>query len=286
MDDAIYDVAYAACYDNEDLRDLAERFEAIGREWPIDHARRIYRDIGDHEKYLELRLLKMKYGGDYHDLATFYWGTGNRDKAIDIGKKGIKKAEGRMDELRSFMAERAIEADDRPGYLELQFAQATDRLTLGDYKSFKNICKKGEWLLYEPRLLKELEKAWGSERLKIHMFRKEYDEALAILTKSLYPDTLYGESDILETAAKPEKPYPEEILKFYMTGLGNLNYSLNRKAYAQKAKVMKKVRHIYVDVMNSPDIRQKFARNVKNLNLKRPAFQEEFAKLIPGWKNL
>ena len=55
MDDAFYD---AACYTQEDLRALAEHFEALGRDWPLDHARRIYREIGDHEKYLELRLLK------------------------------------------------------------------------------------------------------------------------------------------------------------------------------------------------------------------------------------
>jgi len=88
MDDALYEVAYAACYDNEDLRDLAERFEDTGSDWPIDNARCIYRDIGDHEKYLALRLRKMKYGGDYHDLATFYWKIGDRDKAVEIGRSG------------------------------------------------------------------------------------------------------------------------------------------------------------------------------------------------------
>jgi len=52
--------------------------ESIGKEWPQEHARRIYRRIGDHEDYLRLRALKMKYGGDYHDLATFYWEQGEK----------------------------------------------------------------------------------------------------------------------------------------------------------------------------------------------------------------
>lgn len=181
MDDELYDVAYAACYDSEDLRDLAKRFEAMGRDWPIDHARRIYRKIGDHQKYLELRSHRMKYGSDYHDLATFYWETGERNKAIEVARKGLKKAEGRMDELRSFMIERAQESEDRPGYLELKFEQAVDGLTLEKYHAFKKVCTKEDWDDFEPRML---------------------------------------------------------------------------------------------------------ASRVKNMNLKRPAFQEEFAKVLPDWKNL
>ncbi|MEW6442586.1 MAG: hypothetical protein AB1640_16745 [bacterium] len=47
MDDALYEVAYATCREKEDWRNLATCLEAIGREWPRDHARRIYRQIGD-----------------------------------------------------------------------------------------------------------------------------------------------------------------------------------------------------------------------------------------------
>ena len=73
MDDALYDVAYAACSDNEDWRYLAQRLEGLGKDWPLDHARRIYRKIGDRDKFLALRSRRMEYGADYHDLATFYW---------------------------------------------------------------------------------------------------------------------------------------------------------------------------------------------------------------------
>jgi len=286
LDDTLYEVAYAACYDEEDLRDLAARFEEIGRDWPIDHARRIYRKIGDHKKYLELRSHRMKYGVDYHDLAIFYWETGDRDKSIEIAKKGLKEAEGRMDELRSFMIARTHESDDRSGYLELQFDQATDGLTLKDYKTFKTMCTKQEWNDLEPRMLKRLERARNAERLKIHMFRKEYDKALSLLKKSSYPDSQYDGNEILKTAKDLEQTYPEEILSFYMTGLGNLNYSFDRKTYARRALVMAKVRHIWVDVMKAPEKWKEFGRKVKQVNLRRPAFQEEFAKALPDWNTL
>jgi len=286
LDDALYEVAYTACYDKNDRRDLAERFEDIGRNWPLDHARRIYREIGDNNKYLELRSMKMEYGLDYYDLATFYWETGKKEKAIEIAKKGLKKAKGRMDELRSFLAKRAKESGNRSQYLEIQFAQATDMLTLKDYKAFKKICNKNEWADYELQLLKKLEKTWDTERLKIHLFRKEYDQVLTILIKTRFPNTHYGGSEILKIANKLEKMYPQEILNFYKTGLGELNYSFDRKTYARKAAVMAKVRHMWVDVIKTPEKWEDFGRKVKEMNLKRPAFQEEFSKVLPGWKAL
>jgi hypothetical protein len=111
----------------------------------------------------------MKYGADYYDLATFYWEIGKKDKGIEIDKKGLKEAEGRMNELRSFMMERARESDDRSGYLDLQFYQATDRLTLKDYKASRKICSNSEWNDYEQRMLEALERAGDDERNGIYL---------------------------------------------------------------------------------------------------------------------
>jgi len=135
-------------------------------------------------------------------------------------------------------------------------------------------------------MLGRLEKAWNNEKMKIHMFRKEYDKALSILKTNRYPDQSYGEGDILKVAADLEQLYPEEILSFYMSGLGNLNRSFNRKTYARKALVMVRVRHIWVDVLKTPDKWKEFGRNIKATNLRRPAFQEEFARELPDWKTL
>jgi hypothetical protein len=85
MDDLLYEIAYAACYDDSDLRGLAEAFEAMQGDWKVANARRIYRRLGDRDKYLELRRDHMLYGSDYHDLATFYWGGRGKRKSPASG---------------------------------------------------------------------------------------------------------------------------------------------------------------------------------------------------------
>ena len=59
-----------------------------------------------------------------------------------------------------------------------------------------------------------------------------------------------------------------------------------RKEYARKAQVMAKVRRLFVEVLRDKDQWHAFATRVKQDNIKRPAFQEEFAKVVPGWREL
>lgn len=286
LDDPLYDLAYATCYSDEDWRRLAQALEAMNRDWPNDHARRIYRKLGDREKYLELRRKKLVYGSDYHDLATFYWNEGNRKEALAVAEEGMKKGQGRMDELRKFLADRAREGGDRERYLSLQFEQTTDHLTLAKYQAFRKICTAEEWKAHEPKLLGQLDHAWASERLKILMHRKEYEQAVTVLLKEKYPSYAWGSSDELRTAKQLESRFPEQILTYYLSGLGNLNSNATRKGYAERAKVMLKVRHMLVDVLKDENRWKTFAGNVKRDNLRRPAFQEEFAKVVPGWREL
>jgi hypothetical protein len=286
MDDMLDDVAYAACYNDSDLRGLAQAFEAMNKEWRTARARDIYRRLGDRDKYLELRAGRMEYGADYHDLAAFYWESGEKEKAMQVAEEGLEKAKGRMDELRGFVAARAEETGDREKYMALQFAQTVDSLTLEKYKGFAKICTAAEWSAFEPKILTQLKQACGSERLKIRMFRKEYDQAVAILSKGRYPMSVWDTEYEVTVAKKLEKRYPEEILKYYLTGLGNLNRNDQRKEYARKAKVMAKVRHMLVEVIGDKARWEKFACKVKQDNLRRPAFQKEFADAVPGWLEL
>ncbi len=286
LDDMLFDVAYAACYDDDDLRRLAQAFEAMQEQWRTAHARGIYRRLGDRDKYLELRTSHMAYGADYHDLASFYWEAGEKEKALQVAEEGLHKGKGRMEELRGFVATRAEEAGDRDKYMALQFEQATDDLTLESYRTFKKMCTAAEWRLFEPKILARLKDARGTERLKIRMHRKEYDDAVILLSKGRYPMADWDGNYPIQIAKQLETRYPEEILKYYLSGLGHLNANAQRNEYARKAMVMAKVRHLLVEVISDKVRWEKFAVKVKKDNLKRPAFQQEFADRVPGWREL
>lgn len=286
LDDALYDVAYATCYDDNDLRALAEAFELMSGDWKTEHARRIYRKLGDRERYLELRNQKMIYGNDYYDLASFYWKTGEKNKAMQVAEEGMQKAKGRMDDLRQFLAQRAKDSGNRVRYLELQFTQTVDHLTCDKYKAFRKLCTAAEWKAYEAKILARMKDTWESEQLRIRMHRKEYDDALAVLSKGRYPLTAWDSDYEIQTARRLESRFPEEILKYYLSGLGNLKTKAVRKEYARKAHVMAKVRRLLVEVLHDKERWRSFAIKIKQGNVKRPAFQEEFAKIVPGWREL
>ena len=68
--------------------------------------------------------------------------------------------------------------------------------------------------------------------------------------------------------------------------MGNLNRNASRKVYTRKAKIMIKVRRVLLDVLGDEQRWLKFARKIKKDNARRPAFQQEFARSVPGWQEL
>ena len=263
MNDPLYDLAYATCYSDDDWRRLAVALEALKKDWPIEHARRIYRRLGDRKKYLELRHKKLEYGMDYHDLATFHWDEGDREKAIAVAEEGERKGQGRMDELRKFLSDRALESGRRERYLALQFDQTASDLTLAGYKAFKKICTAEEWSEYEPKLMEQLDNAWRSEQLKILMHRRAFENALAVLLKKKYPIHDWDSGEEPKTAKQLETRFPDQILTYYLSGLGNMNGNATRKEYAHLAEVVSKVRRVMVDIMKDEKRWKAFAGKVK-----------------------
>ena len=148
---------------------------------------------------------------------------------------------------------RALEAGDRPQFLELQFAQATDPLTEASYRAFRKLCSAAEWQVYEPRVLEALQEVHEEHRLLIHLARKENDLALAILSRMRCPRGWYGGDSVLRAASRLEARYSREILAFYGSGLGKLNVTGTRKEYACNARIVMKMRHLWLNVLRQPE---------------------------------
>lgn len=191
-----------------------------------------------------------------------------------------------MTELRGFVARHAKRHGDRTTFLDLHLAEAVDSLTLESYREFRNLCSDREWRTHEPRLAAALVDADEDEQLKIHMERGEFDRATDILCSMRYPVGPFDDDGILKVASKLERKYPERLLEFYLSGLGRLERAMDRRAYARKAAVAKKVKHMWVKVMKQPERWEAFARRIKAANRGRPAFQQEFAARVPGWDRL
>lgn len=59
-----------------------------------------------------------------------------------------------------------------------------------------------------------------------------------------------------------------------------------RKEYARQAQVMSKIQRLLLDVLRDMPRWRAFALKIKQDNIKRPAFQKEFAKAVQGWREL
>jgi hypothetical protein len=98
----------------------------------------------------------------------------------------------------------------------------------------------------------------------------------------LFPSGCHCTPDQSQTARCLECRYPEDIFKYCLSGPGNLKTNAPRKEYARQAQVMSKIHRVLVDVLGDAPRWCDFALKVKQDNITRPAFQEEFAKVVPG----
>jgi len=283
MDDSLYEVAHATCRDDDDRRYLAGRLESLKNSWAGEHARRIYLQLGDKKDYLRLRLNNLVYGGDYFELADFYWRHYEKEKAVEIGRLGLSKGQGRMTELRKFMADRAEASGDRIGFLNLHFQETVDGLTVEGYRKFKSICTLEEWAVYEPRILGRIDQAGCREQVKIRLLRGDSDAAADIISKEPY--SRYEYSDFSSAAIRLEKSHPEKILKYYQSGLVRFDRPMTRKEYAHAAVVLSHVRRVFLEALKEPGRWNALKFGIRLKTDRWPAFREEVARKIPDWED-
>jgi len=129
-----------------------------------------------------------------------------------------------------------------------------------------------------------MKSAYPDARLFYHMHRGESSDALTILLQ--HGRKLYWNSDVFAAAEKLEADHPERMYDCYVRSMGNLYETAGRDVYALKARLMAAVRRVLVERLGEVAKWTAFAREVKKGNSRRAALQDEFAKVIPGWRKL
>ena len=77
--------------------------------------------------------------------------------------------------------------------------------------------------------------------------------------------------------------YDDSDLRRLAEAFEELKIHMLRKEFAEARA---KVRRLIVEVIGGEAHWKKFAAEVKQDNVRRPAFQQEFAGVLPGWRKL
>jgi len=279
----LYDIVLACCISAEEKISLAKIFERLGRAFHIAQAVSIYRELNYVEEYLRLRQSSLSNGSDFLDLATFYDERGDKQKGLEVAERGLTVGAGNLKELRHFVAEYAKNTGNRERYLALQFDQVIDRLCLASYLAFQEECTTSEWAAYEIILMAALPKAWHTNQIDIHLHRREYGAALALLL-AMNPHHSGWETSYERRFAKQlENIYPKIILDYYIRALGKIEKS-TRRIYVQQSRVVHDIYGLLLNVLNDRAGWSVFALNLKDSISGLPAFQDELSKAMLSFK--
>lgn len=153
--DFLVDIAVIMCTNREENLYLAEYLGKYGNFYYKGLAARMFLNNGEDEKFLESKKANLKYGSDYLELAEYYENHGDKKQAVKIAQEGLKKANGRLDEIYAYLFQYYKGNQDEVS-LEKLYAGAEKQkldqdviteLMHGYYKEQNNYAKQRETLL-------------------------------------------------------------------------------------------------------------------------------------------
>lgn len=283
FDDLLIDIASSFCKKKEEKRYLADALASGKNDYYREYAAAIYKNIGDNEQFIKTKLDNMRYGSDYVDVADYYAGQGDKQKALDYIWQGLKMCDGRLDELINYVAPIYIkERNDRELRRLYKFVIKTKwdinicaiakqlykySQNTGDYDSKKKMlllildtCDKSEIKEWFETCKKELRKEdWENEYNSILEKTRKKDE-------KVYLDICMKtgkEAVVLETLQNKRhgydffdldyngyfskrlfEKYPNEILELYWRDVKLLLNTANNKNYEIVVKLLRKIKSL------------------------------------------
>lgn len=117
--DYMVDLTVKLCYSKEERLYLADFLSMNGNSYYKEFASRIYRELGENQKYLVSRKAQLNYGSDYLDLASYYKQNGKPELALQTVLEGLNKADGRLDDIYGYLFKYYKRKNDETAICEL-----------------------------------------------------------------------------------------------------------------------------------------------------------------------
>ena len=317
FEDALMETFFDVCRTREEWEYLIDKLGAHPSRWRTGRIMRILRDhLHEDGRYLELRTKALEYGSDYWDLARFHLDRGDRDKVVEVAELGALKGQGRCEELFVFLFSHYEELGDEAALARVvrmavergsdekgmlgrffehhracgDYEEARDALLAGwafvgrghykEYQRLKAFLREEDWMRAEPQLFAEMRerdlKGWLRACLDKGM-KKEVLEAVLDPPRDRFGRIV--ESDLDGFADVVGDEFPEKVIEHSWRRACDRIMLKNRESYREAARHLRRVKHLYVDVLGDGATWRRRFSALKEEHERRRAFLDEVRDL-------
>lgn len=313
--DYIVDLALNMCYAKEEVIYLADFLIVHGNSYYKNLASSIYREVGEGQKYLASKKAQLKYGSDYLDLASYYEEQGKQEIALQIVLEGLKKVDGRLDEIYEYLYKFYKSKNDEAAIIALYQTALSKKKSIDyitellyeyykekrDYSKHKDMllnlvqcsgsrdvkkwytrCKEEllehDFIKIEKSILGIIKEKNLSVYYDICMEKGKTEEVLVYLKEHQQCNSWYGLDDNHRYSKVLADEYPQEIVELYWKEVKHYT-SLGKKAnYRRAVSILRKIRQIMEKNKWTEDWNKQYQQFI-NENRRKRLLIEELEKL-------
>lgn len=278
--DGLVDVAVELCKGKEENIYLADFLAQYGNSYYRRFASTIYREFEEDTKFLENQKANLEYAEDYMEFADYYMNRGDEEKALKTVWDGLRKGDGRLDQvyryLFAYYRDKGDEKSLEKLYLESQKRQRDQDTILNlMHQYYKD---KGDYDRQRETIIKlfsceDTGNLYGlyqscRDELTEEDFAREEKGILAVIKKRklvVYFDILMDKNEtkeVIEYIAEHQQyrgwgmdeghyfskrlagQYPREVVEMYWNEVGVFVRMGKLENYRHAVKVLKEIRKI------------------------------------------
>lgn len=280
----------------EDYLYLLKRFEELEdypevTDWIADY----YLKLGDDENYLAVRQANLQTEAYYLELADYWHSKGQVAKYLETLESWlVRLAENRAPHLAGSgyavgallengiilqrLAEYYEAQHDDENWLRVLLLQATYRTPkLGLYQSVKQVAARlKRWEEVRSQFLGLINPYNQRVLAEIYLYEKDWQAAIDLAQQT----TGYGQEDIKGlVAGEVQQHRPEAAIELYQALVDFNIERANRKYYQYAARYAARIKEVYVKILKDAPGWQRYIRQVRSTNSRRPALLDEFKAL-------